>query len=198
MKYAIPTHYLSFFVKFAFFWFNLEVERKFHKPTNIYLNQTLQVQYSLQSQFQGMFLTMTSCKCQHKFTRTKRNKRIRRKRTTGAHRSLREARIVSMSRITGRRMSDFGCQPPNAPRNFTTFAIEASLIRSSRQISFNFSTFCCAQYFGGRFLILGAEAFFIGERPHCRAEIEAPNSSSSDLMSQRVKYARVKKRPLLS
>ena len=186
-----PYTLLVIFCEICIFWFNLEVERKFHKPTNIYLNQTLQVQYSLQSQFQGMFLTVTSCKCQHKFTRTKRNKRIRRKRTTGAHRSLREARIVSMSRITGRRMSDFGCQPPNAPRNFTTFAIEASLIRSSRQISFNFSTFCCAQYFGGRFLIFGAEAFFIGERPHCRAEIEAPNSSSSDLMSQRAKYARV-------
>ena len=191
MKYAIPTHYLSFFVKFAFFWFNLEVERKFHKPTNICLNQTLQVQYSLQSQFQGMFLTVTSCKYQHKFTRTKRNKRIRRKRTTGAHRSLREARIVSMSRITGRRMSDFGCQPPNAPRNFTTFAIETSLIRSSRQISFNFSTFCCAQYFGGRFLILGAEAFCTVECAHFRAKIETPNNSLTDLVSQRVKYGHV-------
>ena len=117
----------------------------FINPETFIWTRLFQVQYSLQSQFQGMFLTMTSCKCQHKFTRTKRNKRIRRKRTTGAHRSLREARIVSMSRITGRRMSDFGCQPPNAPRNFTTFAIEASLMRSSSQISFNFSTFCCAQ-----------------------------------------------------
>ena len=91
-------------------------------------------------------------------------------------------------------MSDFGCRQPNDLGNFVAFAIETSLIRSSRRISFYSSTFCCAQYFGGRFLILGVEAFFIGERPHCRAEIEAPNSSSSDMMSQRVKYARVKMR----
>ena len=87
-------------------------------------------------------------------------------------------------------MSDFGCRLPNGLGNFVAFAIETSLICSSRRISFYSSTFCCAQYFGGRFLILGAEAFCTDECAHFRAKIETPNNSLTDLVSQRVKSVR--------